>query len=102
MPIVRAVRIKLFDLSVENIENVNTTLIPVIPGFQYILESNWAEGQNPGIGDVWDGKLPAAFTPAVIDNGPPDNFAELFDRMRANREDALQIEADFKALIGQP
>ena len=55
---------------VDRIIVVGNTLPPAPTGFSFLREADWAEGQNPREGDIYQGDLPATFvTPTPVDGG---------------------------------
>lgn len=76
---------------------------PTIPGFQWIPEAQWAEGQQPSKGDAWDGTIPASFTsqPAV-EEGDLSLLtpAELLDLASAQTARINQINAELQRQLG--
>lgn len=82
---------------------VVTNSPPTVPGSQWILEANWAEGQQPSRGDVWDGTLPASFTPqAPVDETDLSLLtpAELLDLAAQQTAKIDQINAELQRQLG--
>ena len=82
---------------------VVTNSPPTVPGSQWILEANWAEGQQPSRGDIWDGTLPASFTPAPpVEETDLANMtpAELLDAANAKALELGAINAELQRQLG--
>lgn len=76
---------------------------PYVPGAQWIIETNWAAGQEPSKGDVWDGQLPASFTtPPPVVQGDLDALEphELIALQKANAAEATRIAEVLQTKLG--
>lgn len=65
---------------------------------RHIVETDWVAGQDPAIGDEWDGRIPTTFTRPA--NELVDLTAqELLDRLAAQRAEAQATEDALRALL---
>lgn len=103
MPTTRAVIIKEDTQIVDNITLVGGSLPDLPSGFRYIREADWVVGQEPKIGDHWEGDLPATFTtPAPVEEGDLANLtpAELLALQEAKSVEMNAITAELQRQLG--
>lgn len=80
-----------------------TNTPPPVPGFQWITEANWAAGQEPSKGSIWDGKLPASFSPPPpVDESDLSLLtpAELLELAAAQTARINEINAELQRQLG--
>lgn len=88
--------------TVTNVAIVNNSP-PGVPGFQWITEANWAAGQEPSRGSVWDGKLPASFSePPPVEETDLSQLtpAQLLDMAAAQTARMNEINAELQRQLG--
>lgn len=100
MALVRAVIVILDNLTVDNVTRVATPLPQPAQGTQWIPEADWVAGQEPKIGDVWNGTIPASFTtPAPADpEDAPDNIPDAIAAVREAQQLVAERLAQLEAL----
>ena len=99
----RAVYIDESTLKVDNIIVVGNTLPTPPIGFTLIREADWAADQNPKIGDIYQGDLPATFvTPAPVDGGDlgTKTPAELLEIAMAKLSDTNAVIEEIGRQLG--
>ena len=63
--------VEFSNMTVANVES-RSSVLTAPNGFRNILEIDWAVGQIPAIGNIWDGQIPASFSIPVIPDVPSD------------------------------
>lgn len=84
---------------VVNVESRSSVLTPPL-GFRNIVETDWTPGDDPVVGDMWNGAIPAGFAPPPpppvedVEKSAQDIIEEI--RAKANemlgRADALEAK----------
>jgi len=86
-------------MEVENLGEVGVPE-PVIDGHRFIYDTQWAVGQTPNIGQLWDGLIPASFANQTIAQLA---VVATIDSAKAARELAIdqlvQANANFDAAV---
>jgi hypothetical protein len=105
MPI-RAVLVNLTTNSVDNFFNFASQSALLTANVQvassnarWIGENDWADGQNPANGDIWDGVIPASFAPAAVDPDGPSTLLEAKQAVDAKMAELAAAQAALAALI---
>ncbi len=105
----RAVIIETSSGRVDNITMVTRNLPTLPDGFRHIREADWAEGQQPNIGDTWDNTLPASFIPPAPSDTSLDEMdvhelvakqADLIERQRALADEAEALATALQRNLG--
>lgn len=63
----------------------HATAPPMVQGFEYINEDEWKPGNIAGVGDIWDGEIPAGFT-AAPPIEMPESIAAAIDALEADMQ----------------
>lgn len=66
---------------------------------RHIVETDWAAGSDPAVGDEWDGQIPTTFTRP---GSELDNLSaqELLDRMAEQRAAMAETETALRQRLG--